>query len=146
MSAAAETRGWTLHVLRGARVKKIKRPIDPANFNANINNWYQINDSRGEFVAFVKDRQFGELLVRAVPAAQRQLLETVADIAYMSGADSYYTGDSRADMGTFIYWAEEFEKARTTDGDGNEKYFGTDYMDAIEAYTEGKLNEARLEN
>jgi len=63
-----------------------------------------------------------------------KLLETIADIAYLAGTKGYYSGDSRADINDFIWWAKEFEKLhRHTDW--NEK----NYMLEIEAYVELKL-------
>ncbi|MBI2270450.1 MAG: hypothetical protein HYU69_08865 [Bacteroidetes bacterium] len=41
---------------------------------------------------------------------KQKLLETVADIAYIAGQMKFYSGDSRADISNFIYWANEFEK------------------------------------
>jgi hypothetical protein len=38
----------------------------------------------------------------------RKLLETVAGIAFIAGSCNYYSGDSRADIFAFIWWAEEF--------------------------------------
>jgi hypothetical protein len=67
------------------------------------------------------------------------LLETVADIAWIAGAKGYYSGNSRDDIQEFISWAQEFETHKTTDKDGNEKYFGTDYMDAVDDFTTKKI-------
>lgn len=63
-----------------------------------------------------------------------KLLETTADIAYLAGSAGYYSGDSRADIADFIWWAEEFEKIHSCTDWGEE-----DYMLAIEAYVEDRL-------
>jgi len=63
-----------------------------------------------------------------------KLLETLADIAYHAGQQGYYTGDSRADINTFIYWAHEFEKQHASTDWGD-----TDYMLEIERYVMTKL-------
>lgn len=63
-----------------------------------------------------------------------KLLETLADIAYQAGQQGYYTGDSRADVNSFIHWAREFEERHvTTDWDI------TNYMLEIEQYVATKL-------
>ena len=65
---------------------------------------------------------------------KRKILETLADIAYIAGDMKYFSGDSRADINCFIYWATEFEKMnRKTDWDE------VDYILAIEAFTESKI-------
>lgn len=73
---------------------------------------------------------------------KNRLLEAVADIAYMAGTKGYYSGDSRRDMATFIAWAQEFEAGRKEDAEGNEQYFGEEYMSAIETFTNRKLSES----
>ena len=60
--------------------------------------------------------------------------ETLADMAYLSGTWSYYSGDSRKDMQTFRAWAHQFEAQRKVDADGNETYYGKDYLTAIEEF------------
>ena len=63
-----------------------------------------------------------------------KLLETLADIAYQAGQRGYYTGDSRADINNFVYWAHQFEEQHAgTDWDH------TNYMLEIEQYVEAKL-------
>jgi hypothetical protein len=66
--------------------------------------------------------------------SNRKLLETVADIAYIAGTKKYYSGDSRADINDFIYWATQFEKIHINTEWGNE-----DYIIAIENFTNEKL-------
>ncbi len=67
----------------------------------------------------------------------QKLLEAVADIAYYAGYKRYYSGNSRADIFTFIWWAKEFEKLHDhTDWDEKEK----DYMISIEEFTAQKIN------
>lgn len=67
------------------------------------------------------------------------VLETALDIAYLAGAKRYHSGDSRADIDTFIAWANEFETHLCVDADGNETYFGEDYLTAIEEFTNERL-------
>lgn len=63
-----------------------------------------------------------------------KLLETLADIAYQAGQQGYYTGDSRADVNSFIHWAREFEKRHAcTDWDIK------NYMLEIGQYVAAKL-------
>jgi hypothetical protein len=52
----------------------------------------------------------------------RKLLETVADIAFIAGSSDYYSGDSRADISAFIWWAEEFEQSHVNIDWGDEDY------------------------
>lgn len=66
----------------------------------------------------------------------RKLLETVADIAFIAGSSNYYSGDSRADISTFIWWAEEFEQSHV-----NTDWHDEDYMLAIEEFTIGRIEE-----
>jgi hypothetical protein len=66
-------------------------------------------------------------------------MEAVADIAQMAGLYRHHSTDSRKDISDYIQWAEEFEQARVVDPDGNESYFGKDYMTAIEEFTLRKL-------
>lgn len=63
-----------------------------------------------------------------------KLFETIADIAYIAGVEGYYSGDSRADISDFIWWAKEFEKLHfdTNWGDKN-------YMLEVEDYVKMKL-------
>jgi hypothetical protein len=75
------------------------------------------------------------------PDSAYALQETIADIAYQAGVMHFYSGDSRADVRLFITWAEEFEKLRAEDADGNPVYNGQDYMTAIEEFTTAKLND-----
>ena len=39
----------------------------------------------------------------------QKLAEAIADIAYVAGYKKFTTGNSRADINSFIYWAKEFE-------------------------------------
>ena len=68
----------------------------------------------------------------------QKLLETIADFAYISGRDNYFSGDSRTDIQEIIYWAKDFEKK-------NEKtnWNNADYISEIEQYTVNKINELR---
>lgn len=67
------------------------------------------------------------------------IYETIADIAYAAGAHGYYSGDSRADMQTFIWWAQQFEKENEGVVFGEDG--ADDYMDCIDAFIDRKLNE-----
>ncbi len=65
-----------------------------------------------------------------------KLLETVADISYYAGHKGYYSGNSREDIATYIWWAKEFESFhKDTDWDK------TDYMLTIEEYIENRISE-----
>lgn len=65
-----------------------------------------------------------------------KLFEAIADIAYIAGQEKYYSGDSRADMSSFIYWAKEFERLNeNTDWDKQ------DYILAIEEFALKKLQD-----
>lgn len=63
-------------------------------------------------------------------------LETALDLAYLAGAARYHSGDSRADIDTFIHWANQFESMRRVDENGEETYNGQNYIEAIEAFAE----------
>lgn len=64
-----------------------------------------------------------------------QILETVADIAYLAGQYGYYSGNSRDDMQTFISLAEKFEeKYKNVDWEDLPKEH-PDYMEAVEYFT-----------
>ncbi len=63
-----------------------------------------------------------------------KLLESVADVSYISGQKNFTSGDPRQDMELFIKWAKEFECLHEeTDWDD------IDYYLAIKAFTEDKL-------
>lgn len=67
----------------------------------------------------------------------KKLLETVADIAYSAGEVGYFSGDSRADISEFIYWAKLFEKQhKNTDWDQ------VDYILTMQEFVDEKLKEA----
>ncbi len=65
------------------------------------------------------------------------LLEAVADIAYIAGAEKYTSGNSRADISDFILWAKEFDHINRKVEWGITE--GADYMEAIEAFTLTKI-------
>lgn len=84
-------------------------------------------------------------------AVANRMHETIADIAYAAGARGWYSGDSRADMASIIAWAEEFERGRQEDDDGNEFYAHPEvhyslarpeYMTAVDEFADAKLEEA----
>jgi hypothetical protein len=62
------------------------------------------------------------------------MLETLADIAYIAGDMKYFSGDSRADINCFIYWANEFEKKNM-----KTNWDEVDYILAIEAFASAKI-------
>ena len=67
------------------------------------------------------------------------LCEAVADISFIAGDKKYYSGDSRADIASFIEWAQEFEKENESIewGINSEK----DYIDAITEFANKKLKQ-----
>ena len=65
-----------------------------------------------------------------------KLIETVADISYLSVQNKFYSGDSRSDISEFIRWAVEFEGANT-----NTNWDEHDYIISIERFTQGKLRQ-----
>lgn len=72
---------------------------------------------------------------------ETRLLEAVADIAFLAGAQRYHSGDSREDVSQFIAWAREFETRREVSDDGEETYNGENYMIAIEEFSVSKFRE-----
>lgn len=76
------------------------------------------------------------------PWDKDRLHESIAEIAYIAGQNGYGTEDSRVAIHNFVYWAKQFEDHRTEDGDGNELYFGKDYMTAVEEFTLRKIAES----
>lgn len=60
------------------------------------------------------------------PSPRQTIYETIADIAFYAGEYGYYSGDSRADMQTFIDLADKFEK----------KYAGVDWDEYEKTYLE----------
>jgi hypothetical protein len=69
---------------------------------------------------------------------KNRVVETALDIAYVAGAGHYHT-DSREDIDTFIRLANEFETHREVDGDGNETYFGEEYLGAVWMFAQKRL-------
>ena len=69
----------------------------------------------------------------------QKLLETVADIAYILGRNNYFSGDSRADVGEIIFYAEDFESKNTD-------WSKEDYISKIESFATNKINELRSLN
>jgi hypothetical protein len=65
----------------------------------------------------------------------RALLETLADISYIAGENRFFTGDSRQDISTFIFWAKEFQRINQ-----NTDWYIVDYRLAVEEFTYQKLN------
>jgi hypothetical protein len=64
----------------------------------------------------------------------QKLLETVSEISYHAGQKGYFTGNSREDVMTFIWWANEFETFhKETDWDA------VDYIVTIEDYVDDKM-------
>lgn len=71
--------------------------------------------------------------------SNRKLLKAVADIAYLAGQQQYYSGDSRADMTDFLWWAQEFE-----DLNENTDWGQKDYILAVEHFAMMKLEHAKV--
>lgn len=69
------------------------------------------------------------------------LCEAVADIAYIAGERNFSTGDSRADMAEFIFWAKEFEKRNEGVEWGVSEGEEKDYIEAICEFANAKLDE-----
>jgi hypothetical protein len=65
------------------------------------------------------------------------LLEIVADIAYVAGQFGHYSGDSRADIHSYISWAKEFAASFTQEQEDD-----GEYMESIDAFASRKLREA----
>jgi hypothetical protein len=63
-----------------------------------------------------------------------KLFEAIADISYIAGYKKYSSGDSRADIKKFIYWAQEFE---TIHAETN--WVEDNYMLLIEEYVLEKI-------
>lgn len=62
--------------------------------------------------------------------------EALADIAYNAGEQKFYSGNSRADIQLFIYWAEEFQSLYPDPDYWNDN----DYIDTILEFTTAKIN------
>jgi len=67
----------------------------------------------------------------------QKLLETVADISFIAGERKYFSGDSRADVSNFVFWANQFEKENF-----NTNWDEVDYRILIEKFTENKLSDS----
>ena len=67
------------------------------------------------------------------------LCEAVADIAYIAAEEGYRTNDSRAMIGRFIGWAEEFEALHRDIQWGINSPF--DYIESIYYFTIFKINQ-----
>jgi hypothetical protein len=70
---------------------------------------------------------------------ERNLLEALADIAYIAGAEKFYGGDSRADISNFITWAKEFHKLHQ-----NTNWDEIDYIETITEFAMAKIVDAEL--
>lgn len=68
-----------------------------------------------------------------------KLLEAVVDIAYYAGDKGYYSGDSRADVIDFIWWAKDFENFHK-----NTDWGKLDYMLTIESCVETRLTTVKI--
>jgi hypothetical protein len=40
----------------------------------------------------------------------QKLMEVVADISFIAGEMEYFSGNSRADVSNFIFWAKQFQQ------------------------------------
>jgi len=95
-----------------------------------------------ELLCFIEQRDLpGESPIRRLTGPETRLLEAVADIAFLAGAQRYRSGDSRKDVSQFIAWAREFETRREVSDDGEETYNGENYMIAIEEFSVSKFKE-----
>lgn len=77
--------------------------------------------------------------MKELSAETYSLAEAIADIAFTAGYHRYYSGDSREDISSFVYWAQEFEEKYKGVKWGTEGSEGQDYMEAIEAFAEDKI-------
>jgi hypothetical protein len=79
---------------------------------------------------------FSEKIKKTSAEKAYSLLEAVADIAYVAGAQKYYSGDSRTDLANYIRWGKEFESIWKNEvwGDGE-----ADYMTEIEQFAMDKM-------
>ena len=64
----------------------------------------------------------------------QKLAEAIADIAYVAGYKKFTTGNSRADINSFIYWAKEFENIHQ-----NTCWEEKDYMEEVEKFAKKRL-------
>jgi hypothetical protein len=64
----------------------------------------------------------------------QKLFEAIADIAFIAGENGYFTGDSRADVFNFIYWANQFEQEHI-----KTNWDEIDYLLEIEKFTLDKI-------
>lgn len=70
----------------------------------------------------------------------KALHETIADIAYTAGFYRFYTGDSRADMQTFVSLAKKFEeKYEGVNWNELEDSTHPDYMEAVDTFVKDEL-------
>lgn len=67
----------------------------------------------------------------------KDLLETIADIAYIFGKNGYFSGDSRADIQEVIYLAKEFENQK-------HDWYKEDYISLITEYSLEKVEESKI--
>lgn len=67
--------------------------------------------------------------------------ETIADVAYIAGVRRYYSGDSRADMQTFIHIAKQFEEKFKVDWEETDLL----YMEEIEKFANNYLTNLEAE-
>jgi len=68
-----------------------------------------------------------------------KLLQSIADISYIAGYNRHFSGDSRADISEYIFWATEFEEIhKNTDWDDE------DYILAIEKFANQKISESNF--
>jgi hypothetical protein len=69
----------------------------------------------------------------------QKFIETIAEIAYIAGVRQYYSGDSRADISDFLFWAEEFEQINA-EVDWTEE----DYISSVERFADEKIDASNM--
>lgn len=70
-----------------------------------------------------------------------RFLETLADIAYIAGEKNFFSGNSRADINTFVYWANQFESLHEMND-----FVEDDYITEINKFTERMIREFKANN
>ena len=91
---------------------------------------------QGLFHLHDKRREAIEIVTNAITEIERlqKTQETIADIAYMAGTHHYYSGDSRADMQTFIRLANTFEEEHKDVDWNSEDNDAPDYITSVEEF------------
>lgn len=100
-----------------------------------------LHELRAESLFHLHDKRKEAMTVVTNAMNEIELLqkkqETIADIAYMAGTHHYYSGDSRADMQTFIHLADKFEeehKGVDWNSEAKEDDDAPDYITSVEEF------------